>query len=321
MLRLDFRRGVNISSSSARLSFDSEAGPSEICCISHAHSDHVVEHYKSVMSPETMALIRSRGIRVRGVRPVRNGGHIVVGDDVVLALFDSGHVLGSSQFMVEHDGGSIVYTGDINTVETLLTKPAEARPCETLILESTYGSPEYVFPERERVYGDIVSWISRCIATGEIPAFKSYTIGKAQEIIKMVNTFTSLPVVVGVSVAEACRVFNDAGAGLEYYPVNADEGVELLSGGGCVYVDGSRRRLPTWKRVRWAVATGWALRYRFDDFDRAFPLSGHADFPNLLRYVESVGPRKIFTVHGYSARLASHLRRMGYYAEPARMDG
>src|SRR5690606_21225123 len=51
---------------------------------------------------------------------------------------------------------------------------------------------------------------------------------------------------------------------------------------------------------RTAMISGWAIdsgaRYRYG-CDAAFPLSDHADHPDLLRLVELVQPRRIFTVH------------------------
>ena len=70
---------------------------------------------------------------------------------------------------------------------------------------------------------------------------------------------------------------------------------------------------------RLAVLTGWAMNdgchYRYGA-DAAFPISDHADFPELLDFVRQVRPRKVYTLHGYAADFAVHLRDSGFDAEP-----
>jgi len=50
--------------------------------------------------------------------------------------------------------------------------------------------------------------------------------------------------------------------------------------------------------------------------DAAFPISDHADFPELMEFVRQVRPRKVYTLHGYAADFAVHLRDSGFDAEP-----
>ena len=53
--------------------------------------------------------------------------------------------------------------------------------------------------------------------------------------------------------------------------------------------------------------------YRYQ-VDAAFPLSDHADYPDLIRYVELVQPRRVFTLHGFAAEFARDLRERGVEA-------
>src|SRR6185503_9732060 len=50
--------------------------------------------------------------------------------------------------------------------------------------------------------------------------------------------------------------------------------------------------------------------YRYQ-VDAAFPLSDHADYPDLLRYVELVQPKRVLTLHGFAAEFARDLRERG----------
>src|SRR5207248_493089 len=70
-------------------------------------------------------------------------------------------------------------------------------------------------------------------------------------------------------------------------------------------------------RKRVALISGWAVDphavYRYQ-VDAAFPLSDHADYDDLLRYVELVQPRRVLTLHGFAAAFASDLRARGIEA-------
>ena len=65
------------------------------------------------------------------------------------------------------------------------------------------------------------------------------------------------------------------------------------------------------------MVTGWGMddsaRYRYG-VDEIIPLSDHADYPDLLNFVEQVSPKVIYTMHGYDKDFAADLRRLGHEA-------
>src|SRR5882724_8658640 len=75
--------------------------------------------------------------------------------------------------------------------------------------------------------------------------------------------------------------------------------------------------LETIPHKRIAMISGWAVDpnaiYRYQ-VDTAFPLSDHADYTDLIRYVELVRPRRVFTLHGFAAEFARDLRERGVEA-------
>ena len=48
--------------------------------------------------------------------------------------------------------------------------------------------------------------------------------------------------------------------------------------------------------------------------DAAFPLSDHADFPDLLALVDRVQPKLVYTLHGFAKEFALTLRQRGIEA-------
>ncbi len=65
-----------------------------------------------------------------------------------------------------------------------------------------------------------------------------------------------------------------------------------------------------------AVATGWALRLAFRHYT-AFPLSSHADYGQLMQFVSSVNPKKVYVFTGYTDILPTEIeRKLGIKAGP-----
>jgi DNA ligase-1 len=71
------------------------------------------------------------------------------------------------------------------------------------------------------------------------------------------------------------------------------------------------------RRKRVAILSGWAVEpdaiYRYQ-VDAAFPLSDHADYNDLVRYVDLVRPKRVLTLHGFAAEFARDLRQRGVEA-------
>ena len=305
--------GLIVKTLETELWLDSAGSSEGLTLISHAHSDHVPRNLRKVIStPETACILKIFRDGFDWIS-LRFGECIEFGD-VRISTEPSGHVLGSSQFLIDSGDERLVYTGDLNVYDSIVLKGAKSIDADKLVIEATYGSPNYIFPRREEIYAKIIDWIIRTIKSGEIPAFKVYALGKAQEIMKLVNTYLKVPVITSWTVSKIAEKYVDHGIQLSYLPIYTDEGLEVFSQGECVYIASKRRNPPSRKKIRWAVATGWALRYRYSGFDEAFPLSGHSDYPGLIRYVEESKPKEIYVVHGFVESFVKQLRRRGFNA-------
>ncbi|MEI9896799.1 MAG: MBL fold metallo-hydrolase RNA specificity domain-containing protein [Chthoniobacter sp.] len=62
---------------------------------------------------------------------------------------------------------------------------------------------------------------------------------------------------------------------------------------------------------RLGARSGATYRYQCD---AAFPLSDHADYTDLVRYVELVQPQHVLTLHGFAGAFAADLRERGFEA-------
>jgi putative mRNA 3-end processing factor len=313
--RVGWLGGVVIDTDDGRMVFDPVATRSmerdAHIFISHAHSDHTLGFQSSVMkysTKETKRIFEKlRETSVRNWRPVEYGHKIRIGDTEILTI-NAGHMLGSAQFQVITRDHTYVYTGDLNCVTTLTTEAAEVPECDTLIIEATYGDPTFIFPRRERTYARIVNWALREVKNGRMPTFHVYSSGKSQEIVRLFNVYTKLPVVCASIVGRANEAYNEAGVDLAFVETETTEGRRLLRKGNCVYVTttGSNSSVPS--HASEAMATGWAVRFSSGSY-ASFPLSSHAGFDQLVNYVAKTGASRVYVFTGYSELISNYLRR------------
>lgn len=286
--------------------------------ITHAHSDHTHGFgtgAKKYSTEETLRIYETlRDRQVKNFQTLRVGEQVKIGDAEITAL-NAGHMLGSCQFEMTTPEFTAIYTGDINCVDTLTTTAAEHRACDYLIVEATYGHPSYVFPRRSTMYADIVSWTMSEIREGKLPTFQVYSSGKPQEVVRLFNVYTKIPVVCSPMIARANSVHDENGVKLEYFDSSTPDGRSALKAGGCVYVTtAGGDHIP--RNASRAVATGWALRQAFRKCT-SFPLSSHADHDQLVEFIGRVHPKRVYVFTGYSDILSAEIEhKLGIRAGP-----
>jgi Cft2 family RNA processing exonuclease len=292
-----------------------QAQPS-VACVSHAHSDHIAAFASPISKLATQVTLdihHALGGQIRKSQPVELGEEISLSDGTDLHIHPAGHMLGAAQFAVEWNGRRLVYTGDFNLSSTLTTEGAKPISCDILLIEATYGRPDAVFPPRESVYTEIAEWTSSSLKSKKIPTFQVYTKGKAQELICVLNKYISVPVVVDPAIAKVSDVYVRHGVPLEYIAANTSAGREIIRQGDYVYISSkpfNRRLFPAGQRFLRAKATGWAKIFPMKNVDKAFTLSAHADFPQLIRYVEEAKPEAVLLTCGDTTTFSAVLEKL-----------
>jgi len=284
--------------------------------VSHAHADHTNGFkYRGVKQStvETRDIhVALNDYKVVNFEPLEYGERIVW-DDVEVVALNAGHMLGSAQFLINTPNQTILYTGDINCVDTLTTKAATPEKCDVLVIEATYGSPFYKFPPREMVYAGIVEWALDTLKHGTIPCLHVYAAGKGQEIVQLFNVYTNLPVVVNPRLDGVNHRYNRSGHDLKWSTADSKHGEAVLDKDACVYVTTPNDRHHPGRRHERAYATGWALSSK--GRSTAFPLSSHADFDQLVGFIKKCDPRRVYIFTGFAEELRVALRtRIGVEA-------
>ncbi len=288
--------------------------------VSHGHTDHLGAHREVILSHPTAQFMHAR---VRGERVAHTlafgepARFEFEGQSFQITLLPAGHILGSAMALIEAGGESLLYTGDFKL------RPGQASeacaPCHAdyLVMETTFGRPRYQFPPADAVWRAVIEFCRETLARGETAVLLAYSLGKCQETLRGLAG-AGLPLMVHEQAWRMTQIyeqFTPPFPPYAKYDAAAVRGKVLL----CPPMARTAKLLHAIGPARTAVLTGWVLdsscRFQYGT-DAAFPLSDHADFPELIEFVERVKPRKVHTLHGFAADFAWTLRQMGWDAQP-----
>src|SRR5437773_187220 len=282
--------------------------------VSHAHSDHIAPHEEIIVSERTARLLERRmpGDRAEHILPF---GEKRTVHGIDLMLLPAGHIFGSAQCFLSVGDETLLYTGDFKLRPGKSAEQAEWQQADTLIMETTFGLPRYRFPPTEEVVDQIVSFCHETIDADGVPVLLGYSLGKAQEILCSLDGAGLTPMLHG-SVYQMTRIYEQFGRSFcEYVRYNRND-----VAGRVLICPPSASHSPVIQKIprkRVAMISGWAVdpnaAYRYQ-VDAAFALSDHADYNDLIRYVDLVQPKRVFTLHGFASEFARDLRERGIEA-------
>lgn len=312
MLRIEYRDGLYLPDIDLWLD---AAEPRDRCVISHAHSDHTETHKSIIATPETARIFRHR--RGDAEMDLLNYGERKDYGRFALTLYPAGHCLGSAQVLIEADGERLVYTGDYKLRANVAAQTAEIIPCDTLIMESTFGDPQYKFPPDVSIHDRLYAAVDRALSDDRVPVVLGYALGKSQEALELLLR-RKYPVSLHGSIWHVTEIYRELGVKFsgeyEKYERGNVAGKVLMAPPGCR----KQAMILNIERRYIIMLTGWALHksapYMYKDVDLILPLSDHADFDELVRTVKESGAHRIITMHG-APKFAGILRDMGFNAE------
>ncbi|MDG6988793.1 MAG: exonuclease [Nitrososphaerota archaeon] len=283
--------------------------------VSHAHIDHMHSPSKGekiIASAATRELAKVRGYDLGATTEEVEG----------VELLDSGHILGSRAIRIADE---VYYTGDASGRNRAFLGRCKTRRARILVMETTYGSPEYVFPPTAKLVNDVNSLIASAYDRGNPVVLMGYPLGKAQLLSYFFSSWE--PIIYHEKVAAMNKVHVDHGvplkAGKTFDP---QKDGDRLPRGPWVMISpmasGRSRLMAHLKKEYGAILvafSGWALGggYKYTmGADYSFPLSDHCDYAELISLVQAVSPEMVYTVHGFAAEFARDLKKMGYSARP-----
>jgi putative mRNA 3-end processing factor len=255
-----------------------------------------------------------------------------------ITYFDAGHIPGSAMIFVENKDTNLLYTGDINDINTrLLEKCEDDLPkVKNLIIDSTYSDREH--PDRKREEKELVKMIEETISDNHPAIVAAFAVGRAQEILLILAKHgISYPLFMDGMAKKATTIINR----YKKYLRESEDLEEALK--FVTYVKGRmRRRLvkeaaciittsgmltggPVVKYIEKLykkekaslILTGWQIegtpgrilletgRFIHENLDlevkmrvKRFDFSAHAGRKGLFEFVKKLNPEKVFCVHG-----------------------
>ncbi len=294
-------------------------GPREKAFVSHAHADHFARHQVILCSERTFDLIRTRYSLKKQAKVIAlaYGEVHALDENHEVCLLPAGHIFGSAQIHLTRlsDGATLLYTGDFKLRESFSAETIESKVADTLIMETTFGLPHFRFPPTSEVVADVVKFCREALEEGAIPIVLGYSLGKAQEILAALSG-SELPIMVHKTVREMTAVYERY---IDVFPNYMELDVSKAVGHVLIMPPAVARsqEIRELKNCRMAMLSGWGIqqsaKYRYRA-GTIFPLSDHADYPDLKAYVAQVRPKRVLTLHGYAAEFARDLREQGIEA-------
>jgi putative mRNA 3-end processing factor len=295
--------------------------PVPYAVVTHANCGHVSDgcgRYLSTVEGEP--LLRMRFGPAAEIETLRYGQPKEIGG-VRVSFHPAGHLYGSAQVRLEQNSHVTVFSGHFKRQFDPTCAAFEPLKCDTFVTESTFALPIFRFPGTPQVMDEIHSWWRIVQAAGRVAVLFVDAVGKAQRILAHIDT-TLGPVYADRAVEVVSQIYRECGVTLPETK-RAEGGRREPHREGSLVLAPLSARSATWLRrfgkISTGIASGWmrlrGVRRRLA-VDRGFPLSNHADWPDLLATIRETGATRILPTHGYAAPLARYLQQDGIAAEP-----
>ncbi len=287
--------------------------------VTHGHSDHARPGMAAYLTtPQALPVIRHRlGPITADTQPYGKPLRI---RDTTVSFHPAGHVPGSAQIRVEHEGQVWVVSGDYKTEADGLAEAFAPVPCHTFITECTFGLPIFRWRPQAQVVADIAGWWAANAAAGRTSILAAYSFGKAQRVLAALPPVG--PILTHGAVEEVTAILRAQG-----YPlpptIRVTREISAKTHPGALVIAPPSALATPWARrfepADQAMASGWmAVRgiRRRRGLERGFPLSDHADWDGLNAAVAATGATRVLPTHGYTHAFARWLRERGLDAQP-----
>ncbi len=293
--------------------------------VTHAHADHTSglrwslrECQKVLMTEATRDLIDvlegPLGPRMKSIetldyeKPMRFDGERIT-------LFKAQHILGAAQVLVESEEGErVAWTGDFR-----LDGTQPMLECDTLVVESTYGSPMCRRSFDVDVRKLLVQMVEERLKDGVVYVFGYH--GKLQEVMQILHEAdVTVPFVMPEKVYNVSKVCERHRMPLGCLTLSSEKEAKMLleedlpciafyhmNSRGSVGLSNQRICVSGWEFHRPARRIGMK--------EHIVALSDHSDFNGLIEYVRQAKPKRVITDNhagGHGETLAKEItRRLG----------
>lgn len=286
--------------------------PVERALVTHAHSDHASPGSRAYLCAAPGAQVLRRRLPDARVETLPYGERVAIGDTRV-SFHPAGHILGSSQIRVEHNGEVWVVSGDYKLQPDPTCAALEPVRCHTFITEATFALPIYTWDPTAAVVAEILTWWRENREQDRPSVVFCYVLGKAQRLLAELRDAADAPIHLHGAMAAMTEAYRESGIPLAPTARITEDMRGKALARSLVLAPLSARGTP-WMRRLPLASVGFAsglMRVRGvrrqRAFDRGFVLSDHADWSGLLATIAATGASRVLVTHGWSDALARYL--------------
>ncbi|WKV12083.1 ligase-associated DNA damage response exonuclease [Marivirga harenae] len=287
--------------------------PVKKALITHGHADHSRPGHRYYLAhPQSKHIMQQRLGHDIQIETIDYNNNISI-NGVKVSFHPAGHIPGSAQIRLEFNGKVAVVSGDYKLEDDGLSTPFESVKCHEFVTETTFGLPIYQWKPQNETFGEINTWWRKNKEEGKTSVIFAYALGKAQRIMKNVDTKIGEIYTHG-AVENATEALRATGLDLPETIKITNDIPKKNYAGNLVIATPASIGTPWMKKLApysTGIASGWMMlrgTRRRKAADRGFVLSDHADWNGLLEAVKLSEAQTVYSTHGYSNVFTKYLK-------------
>ncbi|MBN1216335.1 MAG: hypothetical protein JXA99_12950 [Candidatus Lokiarchaeota archaeon] len=317
----------------------------DIIFISHGHMDHIPNIPENVVKDLFEEKIKIKFICSKITREIakyrtRNRFDFpqsmwLLGEDLTkensieykgikITLIKNGHTYGSTSLLIE-GSKKILYTSDFTTRDreflngNKIIYGLKSIKCDILIMECTFGSPQYIFPSFLELQNDLNEYINEQLFQKYPIILLAYSFGKSQIILNMLNIPNEIPLLLENNIAKTTEILEHNGIQfLNWEPYRNYNKKQLMNLNEyiCIIPPYSMFNDPfksiISNRAKVILFSGKVLNKSYQNefkVDKYVPYSDHCDFNELLTFINGCKAKIIYLEHGFTKSFSYSLSK------------
>jgi putative mRNA 3-end processing factor len=244
---------------------------------------------------------------------------------VTVTFVPAGHVLGSSQIIIEQGACRLVVSGDYKRASDPTCLPFEPVSCDVFITEATFGLPVFRHPDTRGEVQTLLESVALFPERAHIVG--AYALGKAQRVMALLREAGyAQPIYIHGAMERLTEFYQAEGVPLgEVIKVSAEARPKLA---GAIVICPPSAIQDLWARKFpdpvTAFASGWMrvrARARQKGVELPLVISDHSDWDELCATIRDTGASEVWVTHGQEDALVHWCLSQGVRAKPLHMLG